>query len=115
MEWTVRSLRSVIVILASLVLAAHFYRRAQLPVATVCVALPFLLLVTGAWARRTLQLALALGCVEWLRTLWILARERQAAGGPWLRLVLILGVVVILTLIASIWTGRPPRRSVVSR
>jgi hypothetical protein len=89
------------VVLALLLLAAHFYRAGWLPLAALSVALLALLAVPRAWAARALQLALALGAIEWLRTLASFAAARMATGQPYLRLALILGAVAAFTLLAA--------------
>jgi hypothetical protein len=101
-----RALGYVLPTLALLVLAAHFYR-AGLPILAVlafgCVALVF-----AAWppAARTLQVILALGTLEWLRTAWVLAQHRVEAGLPYQRMVLILGIVAAVTATAAWIAGR---------
>jgi hypothetical protein len=63
----------------------------------VLVALGALLLVRRPWAARALQVALALACLEWLRTLAVLTWFRLAEGAPWVRMALILTVVAVWT------------------
>lgn len=87
--------------LALLLLAAHFYRADWLVPAALCVALLPLLAVPRPWAARVLQAVLVLGAVEWLRTLAAFAAARMAVGQPYLRLVLILGIVAAVTLLAA--------------
>jgi len=87
--------------LALVLLAAHFFRADWLSLTVLCLALLPLLAVPRPWAARTLQAALVLGAVEWLRTLAAFAAARVAVGQPYLRLVLILGVVAALTLLAA--------------
>lgn len=94
-------------VLALLLLAAHFYRAGWLPLAVVSAAVALLLAVPRPWAARTVQAALVLGAVEWLRTLAALAAMRMAVGQPWLRLALILGAVAAFTLLAA-WVFRNP-------
>jgi hypothetical protein len=72
--------------LASVLLAAHFYRAGQLALAIIALALVVLLAVPRAWAARTLQVALVLGAVEWLRTLASFAAVRVSFGQPYLRI-----------------------------
>jgi len=93
--------RLILPFLALLLLAAHFYRAGWLPLAALSVALLPLLAVPRPWAARTLQAALVLGALEWLRTLLVLAGARLEAGESWLRLVIILGGVLLLTLAAA--------------
>ena len=93
--------RLVLPLLALLLLAAHFYRADWLLPAAASAALTLLLAVPRPWAARTLQVALVLGAIEWLRTLAAFAAMRMAVGQPVLRLVLILGAVAAFTLLAA--------------
>ena len=90
------------IVLSLLLLAAHYLRGGAVVVTGVLVGLCALLFVPRVWAARLLQVALILGCIEWLRTLVVLALQRQHAGLPWLRIALILGAVAALTA-ASAW------------
>jgi hypothetical protein len=98
------------VILAALVLAAHFYRARSLSLVVVALGLPLLLLVRERWSARAVQAGLLLGAVEWVRTLAFFAGQRIEAGRPWLRLAVILGVVAALTALAALAVPVPPRR-----
>ena len=80
-----------------LVLAAHFLRTGPMILAMLCLIVPLILFVRRMWALRLVQLFLLLGAAEWVRTLIVLVRDRQAQGEPWLRLVIILGAVVAFT------------------
>jgi hypothetical protein len=82
--------------LSALVLGAHFLRRGQLVPVALCLGLLALLLVRRPWAARAVQAALLLGAFEWLRTLAGFVAERRAAGEPWLRMAVILGLVAAL-------------------
>lgn len=90
-------LRVLPALFASLILGAHFLRSGDLALVLLALALPCFLLVRRTWARRLVQAGLLLGALEWLWALATLARERQAAGLPVLRLVLILGTVAAFT------------------
>jgi hypothetical protein len=87
--------------LASLLLAAHFYRAGQFELAGASAALLVLLAVPRAWAARLLQVALVAGCLEWMRTLVSVAAVRLSIGQPYLRMALILGAVAAFTLLAA--------------
>jgi len=93
--------RLILPLLALLLLAAHFYRADWMALAVLCAALTLLLAVPRPWAARTLQAALVLGAIEWLRTLASFAATRVAVGQPYLRLALILGAVAAFTLLAA--------------
>ena len=88
--------------LALVVLTAHFYRAAAWPlVAASLLALVLLALLRRRWVRALLQACLLAGATEWLWTAFMLVQQRTALGLPWLRLVLILGTVALLTAAAA--------------
>ncbi|MDQ1310420.1 MAG: hypothetical protein QG601_1690 [Pseudomonadota bacterium] len=89
--------------LALLLLAAHFFRAGLVPFAGLSVALVVLLFVRTPWAARLLQVALAAGTLEWLRTAWVFAAARAAADQPYARLLVIIGAVAVVTALAA-WT-----------
>lgn len=101
--------RFVVPALALLLLGAHFFRAGGWLPAAVAVALLALLAVPHRWAVRTLQVALVLGALEWLRTLAAFAAARIAVGQPYLRLTAILVGVSAFTLLGA-WLLR--RRTV---
>ncbi len=86
------------VLLSHLLLAAHFLRAGHELLVLACLALPLLLMARRPWAARLVQLALALGALEWARTLFVLVRQRVALQEPWTRMALVLGAVALLTL-----------------
>ena len=105
--------------LAAVLLAAHFYRAGALWGVALAAALVLLLFVRTPWSTRAVQAGLALGAVEWVRTLAAFAAVRVATGQPYLRMALILGAVALFTALAAIAFesdvlraryGRPPRR-----
>ena len=86
--------------LALLLLGAHFFRAGLLPLTALCVVLAGLLFVRSPWVPRVLQVVLALGALEWVRTAWTFASARAVAGLPFGRLLVILGVVAAVTALA---------------
>ena len=99
-----KALLYVPIVLSVLVLGAHFLRLTNsLPVVGVVVlVLLGLLFVRQPWSARLVQTVLVIGTVEWIRTLYNFAQIRMALGEPYLRLVLILGVVAAVTLCAAL-------------
>jgi hypothetical protein len=87
---------------ALLLLGAHFFRAALVPLTVVCLGLIALLFVRARWAWVSLQAALALGALEWLRTAWEFASVRAAMGQPYRRLLVILGSVALVTALAAL-------------
>ena len=85
------------VVISLIVLGAHFLRSGSVVMVAITLVVLGLLFVRRLWAARTIQAALLLGAVEWVRTLTRLAAWRAQEGQPALRLVLILGSVALLT------------------
>jgi hypothetical protein len=96
------TLRLAPVVLVALVLAAHFYRAGELAAVVATLGTLALLAVRRPWAARALQAGLALGALEWLRTLVLLVHARQATGQPYLRLALILAAIALATALAAL-------------
>jgi hypothetical protein len=94
--------------LALLLLGAHYFRAGSAPVAGLCAALVALLFVRTPWAARTVQVALAIGTLEWLRTAWTFAAARAAIDQPYARLLVILATVAAFTAVAAWIVGRRP-------
>jgi hypothetical protein len=88
--------------LALLLLGAHFFRAALVPLTVVCLGLVALLFVRARWAWLTLQVALAIGTLEWLRAAWEFASIRAAMGQPYTRLLVILGSVALVTALSAL-------------
>lgn len=97
--------------LALLLLAAHFFHARAGLVAAICILLITLLFVPRAWAGRVVQVVLAAGAVEWVLTAWQLAHMRMQHGEPWMRLVVILGSVALLTAVAAALFQHPVLRA----
>ena len=104
------TLRALPVVLASVVLAAHFFRSRSLPLVVLSLVLPLLLLVRERWSARAVQAGLVLGALEWVRTLVTFAGQRMEAGRPWGRLAVILGAVAALTALSALAVRVPPER-----
>jgi hypothetical protein len=89
-------------VLSLLVLGAHFLRAGQyVPIAIIAFTL-LMLPVRHGFVARWAQIVLALGSLEWLRTLLRLADARLEAGAPVTRLSIILLSVTLLALLAAL-------------
>ena len=77
-------------------LGAHFLRGGHGVLVLVAVALLGFLFVRRRWAARTVQVALVLGALEWVRTTLELTGARMSTGEPFVRMVVILGVVALV-------------------
>ena len=90
------------VALSLLVLGAHFLRAGDPVLLLVVLVLLAFLAVPRRWAARTVQVALLLGTLEWLRTLVQRGSERITFGQPYGRLVIILGAVAAVTALSAL-------------
>ena len=85
------------IVLSILVLGAHFLRSGSLLVVFAALGLVALLPLRRPWVARLVQAVLALGTLEWARTLVTLTTRRLQAGEPYLRMALILGAVAAVS------------------
>jgi len=85
------------VLLAALLLAAHFFRAGQGGLALVSAGAPMILLTGRLWAVRILQILLLVASLVWFQATLEFVGIRQALGLPWTRLALILGTVAAFT------------------
>lgn len=99
-------------VLSALLLGAHLLRAGWLGAGVAVAALPLLLVVRRAWPLRLLQLTLALGVFEWVRTLYLLVAARRLADLPYVRLTAILGAILALTLVSMSLLERWDRRRI---
>jgi len=93
--------RIIPVVVASLLLSAHFLRQDNVPLTGICVIAPCLLLVKRRWILVVLQIVAYGGATIWLYTTVVLVRQRMAAGAPWIRMMAILLGVTALSLLAG--------------
>lgn len=84
-------------IVATLMLAAHFYRTGGPGPALAVLLLPLLLMIRRRWGSQVLGILLGAGALEWIRTLVRIAMIRARFDMPWIRMSLILGAVAIFT------------------
>jgi hypothetical protein len=69
--------------------------------AALCVAAVALLFVKRPFAAHVLRLGLAAGTIVWIVTAWRIAQDRMAAGTPYVRMLVILGLVAAFTALAA--------------
>jgi hypothetical protein len=73
------------VVLSLVILGAHFMRYGNSIGVFGSLVLIALLIVRRPWVARLMQVALILGALEWVRTLYELAEVRAAHGQPFTR------------------------------
>jgi len=97
-----KSLTYVPVVLSLVVLGAHFMRYGHSAGVVGSIVLIALLFVRQPWVARLIQIALILGALEWIWTLFDLLQVRVAMGQPYIRMMVIIGVVAAVTLISAL-------------
>jgi len=95
------AVRVAAIVFSLLVLAAHFLRSGNLLLCAIALGMIGLLGVRRPWARRSLQVVLALGAIEWLRLTFEIAERRLHAGEPWGRMAVILVAVCLVAALAA--------------
>jgi hypothetical protein len=90
-------LRLLPVIFSFLILSAHFSRGDLFVFSIIFLFIPLLLFIKNGWVVRTIQILLICGSIEWVRSLFIYISQRQTMGEPYLRLVIIIGIVALFT------------------
>ena len=90
-------LRLFPLIFSFLILSAHFSRAGLSLFSLIFLLIPFLLFIKQAWVVRFIQIFLIIGSIEWIRTLFIYVNERQTNGEPYIRLIVIIGIIVLFT------------------
>ena len=100
------------VILSLAMLGAHFMRFGSTIGVIGSVLLIVLLIVRRPWVARLIQIALVVGTLEWIRTLYELVQLRVALGEPFARMLIILSVVAAVTLCSALLFQLPTMKRV---
>jgi hypothetical protein len=90
------------IVLSLVVLGAHFMRYGNTLGMVAVLLMIGVLFVRQQWAARLVQIALVLGTIEWVHTLYVMAQLRIVFSQPYTRLVLILGAVIAITLASAL-------------
>ena len=94
-------LRLIPLIIAFFLLGAHFLRSGHIILTGVSILAPLLLLIKKRWILFLMQWLAYSGAIVWMYTTFILVQQRLMAGSPWVRMLLILSGVTVLTLYAG--------------
>jgi hypothetical protein len=95
-------LRTILVVLSSLLIGAHFLRHGNLVLVPICLAVPFLLLLRKRWVLIALQCFLYLSAAVWVWYLRILVQQRILDHRPFRGVILILGSAALVTVLAGV-------------
>lgn len=100
-------LRTLPIILAAVLVAAHFLRSYSILPMLLSLLAPFFLLIKKRWSLVTLQLLTIPTAFIWLLTLSDIIQQRIFEGRSWTASAIILGVVTLFTLWAA-WLLNSP-------
>ena len=101
-------LRFLPIILAAILLAAHFLRSFSILPMVLCLLAPFLLLIKRRWSLLTVQLLTIPAAWIWLITLYGIIQQRNFEQRSWTASAIILGMVAAFTLYAG-WLLSAPQ------
>jgi len=99
--------RVILLILAYLLLGAHFLRGGHLWLVIISLLMPSLLLIKKRWSLILVQIGLYLGAWIWVRTAIIIIHDRILMSAPWGKVVIIIGPVALFTLLAGLLLNSP--------
>jgi hypothetical protein len=94
-------LRIVFTVVASWLIAAHFFRAGDYIVVALCLAAPALFFVRRRWSLLVLEGLSYAAAVVWLVTAWQIVEMDKLFGKPWLRAAIILGAVAAFTALSG--------------
>ena len=95
-------MRFVPAVIASLLLAAHFFRSGNKLLVLASLGISLLPLIPRPEARIAHRLLLLAGACEWIWTSYQLAGVRIQLGEPWTRMAIILGAVAAFTAVSAL-------------
>jgi hypothetical protein len=95
------------VVFSLVILGAHFMRYGDSIGVLGSLVLIALLIVRRPWVVRLMQVVLIFGALEWVRTLYELVQVRAAHGQPFIRMVVILGIIVAVTFCSALLFQSP--------
>ena len=96
------TLRIGLLVVAALLLGAHFYRAGSYLATVPCAVAPLLFCVRRRWSLVLLQLFAYAAATTWVIAALRLVQERRQLGRPWTAAVVILGTVALFTLVAGL-------------
>lgn len=96
-------LRLLPIIFSGLLISAHFMRAYGNLIGSLFLIFLFLLFIKQWWVLRFWQIYLAFSAIIWTITTFNLFQMRIEMQEPWIRLALILGSVILITIFSLFW------------
>jgi len=91
-------LRITLIVIAALLMGAHFLRAGQFRAVALCLAAPLLFLWRKRWSLILLQFLAYCAAATWIAVAMQLVQLRQQSGLPWTAAAIILASVALSTL-----------------
>lgn len=101
-RWNIVVAFYLLIELVFLMLAAHVLRRNHFGAAATLALLPLAIFLRQKWFSYVLSALLFAGSLLWINASIMLIRIRLSIGAPWLRLSLILGAIILITLLTPL-------------
>jgi len=95
-------LRIIPLMIACVLLAAHFFRAGNIGLVAASVLPALLLLIKKRWSFILVQVWAYEGAAVWLHTITNIVQERMMFGRPWKVAAIILGSVTLFTAFAGL-------------
>ena len=95
-------LRIALIVIAALLMGAHFLRAGNSALVALCLAAPLLFLWRKRWSLILLQFLAYCAAATWIVVALQLVQLRQQSGLPWTAAAIILASVALFTLLAGL-------------
>jgi hypothetical protein len=95
-------LRLIPLVIASLLMAAHFLRGGNIGLVLASILVPLLLLIRKRWSLILVQLSAYAAAVIWVYGTIRLVQERMLLARPWSSAVIILSSVALFSVFAGL-------------
>ena len=95
-------LRMIPLVIASLLMAAHFLRGGNIGLVLLSILVPLLLLIRKRWSLILVQLSAYAAAMVWVYATIRLVQERMLLARPWSSAVIILSSVALFSVFAGL-------------
>ena len=95
-------LRMIPLVIASLLMAAHFLRGGNIGLVLLSILVPLLLLIRKRWSLILVQLSAYAAAMVWVYATIRLVQERMLLATPWSSAVIILSSVALFSVFAGL-------------
>ncbi len=94
--------RLIPIYLSFMIIGAHFLRNRLIGVALMCFAAGFALQIKRKWVANVFTILLVIISIDWVSTAFNFYMERKMKGEPYMRMLIIIGVVSLISLCSTL-------------